>query len=61
MTTPLDPVEALARLCPLVFNRDALAAQLAELGELLAEVPVLLVRHGGAQEAAQAIADWGVL
>ena len=61
VTTLLDPVEALARLCPLVFNRDALAAQLVELGELLAEVPVVLVRHGGAQDAAQAIADWGVL
>jgi hypothetical protein len=58
---PLDALDALARVGALVFNSGALAAQLTEIGDLLAEIPVILIRHDGAVAAAQAIREWGVL
>ena len=55
---PLDPLEALGRLCSSVFNRDRVTAStLTELAELLSAVPSSLVRHDGAPQAARAIVE----
>ncbi len=55
---PIEPLEALGRLCGLTFNRDRLTAEvLAELGQLLTRVPSIVLHHGGAGGAARAVAD----
>ena len=60
--TELQPVDALARLCPLVYNPAALTSSvLVALGEQLDAVPAAVVRHGGGRAAAVALLESGML
>lgn len=55
---PIEPMQALGRLCALTFNRDRLTGEvLGLLGDLLERVPSVVVHHAGAKLAADAIVD----
>ena len=60
LVEPLEPLEALGRLCAMTYNRDVLTAdRLATLGDLMTGVPSVVVRHDGARHAATALAtNW---